>query len=161
MKTLANRRDIIKSSLAAAAALLIPETKIFGTAAEAPAFTKGDNSYLVKHGSHVSENKYLWSVMKVTNEQGFLNSIDQIVKRHKYFTRLTYSSNDKFKVAPAKEIIDLILNPKSGVSFQMTLVSSNPNSFKDVSPSELNRKSPIFMQLYCEILVAIRKLLKK
>jgi hypothetical protein len=152
MKTLTNRRDAIKTTLAAGLAAMIPSFTLKAenfSPNDSEVLIKETNCYLVKHGHPLNDSRYLWSILTVSNESLFLSQIQAIMNSNKYFTKMSYSSNDKFKVVPAKQIIDLILNKTSGVSFEMTLFSGNTSQFKDLKPSASNQKKT---QLYSNLL---------
>lgn len=139
MTSIINRRNVLKSSIVTAAALFIPKSSILGAIAEVPPINT-NRSYMAKHGNYISDSSYLWSVMKVADENQFLSFVADLLNEYNYFTKMTYSSNDKYKVEPAKRIIDAILSPETGINFYMTFLNSNPNIFTGLTPSALNQK---------------------
>lgn len=90
---------------------------------------------LTKHGQYSDSQFFLWSVLSVNNDQSFLSKVDQILNSAGYKSELRYNSNDRYKVAPAKKIIDLVLS-SSEVSFKMVLFEGIPAQFKNMSPTE-------------------------
>lgn len=145
--TLFNRRDALKSTLTLGLASLIPQ---FGSSknAEKEEFNPPKSKiYLTKHGHQNKDSKFLWSSLTVTNESQLTNSIRTLLSSNKYFSQMTYSSNDKYKVVPAKALIDLVLQTK-GISFKMVLFDSDPNDFKNLSPKDSNlKKTGIYKEM--------------
>jgi hypothetical protein len=149
MKTLVSRRNVLKSSMAAVAAIALPKSNELLGVDTVSNKNNSANAFLAKHGNNQSEWEYLWSMMKVQNWNSSFTAVDQILKNNNYFTKIKYSSNDKYKLEPAKELIDFVLSPQSGVSFDMVLFESNPQIFKALSPRERHIKSDL---LYSNIL---------
>lgn len=135
-----NRREILKTTLGTALVAMIPGQASAEVLKYADLAINDDiHVSLSKHGN-VKEDKYLlWSVMTVQNPKEFASKIDAILKRNNYRSEITYHSNDKFKLASCKEIIDLVMTD-GGVSFEMKFFESSPASFKDLKPTDYEAK---------------------
>lgn len=151
MKSSTNRRDILRASVAAGIASLI--APITGNSvssyinSESP-LPPAKKAYISKHGHEIKDSYYLWSVLTIKNESKFLTDINAILTSHKYYSRVSFSQNDKFLVPVAKSIIDYVMSPTSGVTFNMNYYSSNPSTFKNISPHQNNlRKNTLYSKL--------------
>ncbi|MBP6235760.1 MAG: hypothetical protein KA536_06450 [Saprospiraceae bacterium] len=136
-----NRRDIIKAGMSSVALTLVPSVMVKASANSETMLegTEGPYSTLVKHGHPKTEAIFVWSVMTVNDPAGFLSMIDGILSKHNYRSEIRYSSTDKYKIDPAKQIIDYILNDKN-VSFDIKIFNVNPRDFHKLSPTEYNGK---------------------
>lgn len=143
MNSLTNRRDAIKTSLAVGLGALLPtfNAKSESKDSSLDALVTAQNVYLVKHGHHVKDTQYLWSILRVTNEAFVLSQIQSILNSHQYYSKIAYSTNDKFKYNPARDLITLALDPSSGISFKMVMYSGNPQSFQNISAGTMNIKN--------------------
>lgn len=152
MKKNLNRREVLESVLALGTMAMIPanfvsikdpiedQQKSLHLAAK--------SQFLVKHGHYSKDNKFLWSIMTVANENKVTVDIKAILNKFKYYTQLKYSSNDRYKIMPSKQIIDYILSPSSGITFKMTLFDNVPDQFLNLSPSKLNlKKSKLYEKI--------------
>lgn len=136
-----NRRDIIKAGMSSVALTMVPSAMIKATENKANNKALVGNIYstLVKHGHPKEDNKFLWSVMTVKDELEFLNKIDEILLKNRYSSALKYSSTDKFKIIPSKQVIDLIISDQN-VSFDITVFKGDSKQFRNLSPLEFNKK---------------------
>lgn len=136
-----NRRDIIKAGMSSVALTMVPNAmlKASGISEHYMPILEGAYTTLVKHGHPKQDNLFLWSVMTVKNEIGFLENINSILSKYSYRSSIKYSSTDRFEIAPAKQIIDFLLK-EGGVTFDSTVFNGDPKKFRNVAPLALNLK---------------------
>lgn len=143
MNKVLNRRDLLKGTLGTAALALLPQ----GVHSASTSFIGQDGNaveqpkcFLAKHGQPKSDPLFLWSSMVVNDLSRFDEALNRILNDTKYRSQLTYKSSDKYKIAPAKEIIRFIMSDADNTRFDIFLVQSDPDNFKDLPPIDFNKK---------------------
>jgi len=147
-----NRRNLLKAGLGSTTVSLIPNLILnsWGGNLRSNGSLDESMSSLVKHGNIKSDHKFVWSIMTVAQPDNFSNRIAEIRELHRYKNEFKYSSTDKFKVEPAKGIIDLIDEYSGSINFSLVLFNSSPSNFNNVSPVNFQTR---LSSLYSEILM--------
>jgi len=135
-----NRREILKTTLGTALVAMIPGQASSEVLKYADLAIGDDNHVsLSRHGNVKEDNFLLWSILTVNNPSKFLQQLDNILEKQKYRSEITYHSNDKFKLAACRDIIDLVMS-YGDITFEMKFFENSPSSFKELKPTAFEEK---------------------
>jgi len=139
MKNALSRRNIIKSSMAVSAALLVNPLSagdIIEKSKENISFNSKYGS-IAKHGNLVNDDFMLWSLLSGEGVAKLNDKISELRGSKRYKSILSYSSTDRYKLDICKAIIDLIAQEEA-VTFDMVYFKGYSDRTK-VSPMKLEQ----------------------
>jgi len=137
-----NRRNLLKISAGLTGFIVAsPLTQGLGRrVGSSTLLTEGTtHQTLSRHGNLKNSDIVMWSVMQVSDKQGFLNEVEVILNNNQYKSEIKYRSNDKFKLGPCKNLINLVYDHPS-VYFNMHYLEDPGSYFAQLSPNAFQDK---------------------
>lgn len=95
---------------------------------------------LVKHGQPKNENFMVWSLLTCENPKGISEIISSIRDKNKYRTRLSYTSNDKYKTGIASSVFEWVANEK-GLQFSIFRFGEYQSLTDKITDKELQERT--------------------
>lgn len=136
-----NRRDILKTGLASSMLSVFPIGGIisrnnYNNRLEKPL---GNYTLLLKHGQAGWDSNFYFCVCNVINHLELNQRIGDILARNRYRSRLKYSSNDRHKINPGIEIIELISSSQD-VNIKIFEMLSSEAALNNIKPTDYINK---------------------
>lgn len=118
-----NRRDFIYSSSIISTATIVGAKSTVKSIISTPPSV---GYYMARSGNFKNDNFYLLGIFEIADPEAISQQIDSIKLTHNYKTKISYNTNDKFKIPVAKDLINLFV--ANNISVTALLEISNPSN---------------------------------
>ena len=95
---------------------------------------------LVKHGQPRNENFMVWSLLTCEKPENFSQAINSLREKNKYRTKLSYTSNDRYKLEMASNVFEWVANER-GLQFMIFRFRDYQSMTDKLSSKELQERT--------------------